>query len=160
MCTILSVSTPLPEMRACFLNTCCGASLLIRRANLMPPYISPASAPVTRTMGCGKKIKNCKLDANTSFSWVSFAALDAAGCRQLQARLATTTEAQRWAILRALRRDVGFKTLYRSPHGNHVLQRLIECTSPAALEPILADLEPHFFHMCRHECHNTSDVSA
>ena len=120
----------------------------------------PASAPLPRTMGCGKKIKNCKLDANTSYSWVSIAALDPSGCRQLQARLATTTETQRWAILRALRRDVGFKTLYRSPHGNHVLQRLIECTSPAALEPILADLEPHFFHMCRHECHNTSDALA
>ena len=128
-------------------------------ASLMPPAI-PASAPPPRAMGCGKKIKNCKLDANTSYSWVSIAALDPSGCRQLQARLATTTETQRWAILRALRRDVGFKTLYLSPHGNHVLQRLIECTSPAALEPILADLEPHFFHMCRHECHNTSDASA
>ena len=119
-----------------------------------------APAPLPRPMGCGKKIKNCKLDADTSYSWVSLAALDAMGCHQLQARLATANDTQRLAILRALRRNVGFKKLYRSKHGNHVLQRLIEVTSPAALEPILADLEPHFFHMCRHECHNTSDALA
>ena len=126
-------------------------------ASLIHPAI-PASALLHRAMGCGKKIKNCKFDAAPSYSWVSPAALDAIGCRQLQARLATADENTLWAILRALRRDVGFKTLYTSPHGNHVLQRLIECMPPAALEPILADLEPHFLHMCRHECHNTSDA--
>lgn len=124
------------------------------------PSAIPAFVLLRRTMGCGKKIKNCKLDADTSYSWVSLAAVDAIGCRQLQARLATANENTLWAILRALRRDVGFKTLYLSPHGNHVLQRLIECMSPSALEPILTDLEPHLFHMCRHECHNTSDASA
>ena len=102
-------------------------------------------------MGCGKKIINCKLDAKSSYAWVASAALDPTGCRQLQARIATANATQLWAIIRTLRRDVSFKMLYESPHGNFVLQRLVDCSPPAALEPILADLQNDFLALCCHK---------
>ena len=100
----------------------------------------------------GKRIKNRKLVNDDSLRWVASASLSQVGCRQVQALIAKADEARNLAIVHVLQHECGFERLHVSPHGNHVLQRLIECTSPAALEPILADLEPYFFHMCCHVC--------
>ena len=89
----------------------------------------------------GKKIKNRKLVNDDFLRWVAEASLTRVGCRQVQALITNADEARNLAIVHVLQHECGFECLYVSPHGNHLLQRLIECTSPAALEPILADLE-------------------
>ena len=100
----------------------------------------------------GKRIKNRKLVNDDSLRWVASASLSQVGCRQVQALIAKADEARNLAIVHVLQHECGFECLYVSPHGNHVLQRLIECTSPAALEPILKGLELNFSHMCCHVC--------
>ena len=137
---------PLP---ACILNAAVHVSALASQRKLEPPAV-PTFAPLLGAMAYGKKIQNRKLDAKSSYAWVASAALDPTGCRQLQARIETANRTQLSAILRALRQDVGFKVLYESPHGNYVFQRLLDRSPPAALEPILEDLQHDFLEMCCH----------
>ncbi len=75
-------------------------------------------------------------------------ALDPNGCWDVQARISDSNIER----LVARRSFIGFaKKLCASPHGNHVLTRLIECSPPSDLVPIYEELIDHVRFICRHQ---------
>ena len=68
------------------------------------------------------------LNSGTVLSW----ALDSKGCRMLQTLLKVSSTSAQQALIAGLRGHV--LELLASPHGNHVLQRIVEAL-PVGTEP-------------------------
>ena len=102
-------------------------------------------------MVASKQIKNRKLYAADLHQWVLHAAFDRNGCRRIQDVLAEVNQETNSSICNIFEKYNCFKDLYESPHGNHVLQRLIEYSRPDIAGRILVALENGFEDLCLHE---------